>query len=169
MEEITGYPQMPPLADGDLESLLGGSHIARLSTINPDGTPHTMPIWYEWRNGQIHVSTQAQQRKVKNMQRDPRVTILIDTSDFPYRGVMVYGMAELDFEDAARKRVSIFERYVGSTAAAVAAAQGLASKWAPVVAHITPTKMISFDYTKGSLQPADDQPGPATERGGGQK
>ena len=155
MKEITGYPQMPPLDDPALEELLSGPHIARLSTINPDGTPHTMPIWYEWRDNQIHVSTQADQVKVKNMARDPRVTVLIDTEDFPYRGVMIYGTAELDFEDAERKRVSIFERYIGSRADAESAARGLASKWDPVVAHITPTRMISFDYTKGSLQPLD--------------
>ncbi len=155
MEEITGYPQMPPLDDPDLNDLLAGPHLARLSTINPDGTPHTMPIWYEWRDQQIHVSTQSRQRKVQNIERDPRVTVLIDTNDFPYRGVMIYGTAELDFDDAARKRVSIFERYIGTRADATAAANGLAAKWDPVVAHITPTKMISFDYRKGSLQPLD--------------
>ncbi len=155
MEEITGYPQMPPLDDSALEELLNGPYLARLSTINPDGTPHTMPIWYEWRDRQIHVSTQAQQVKVKNMERDPRVTVLIDTDAFPYRGVMIYGIAELDYEDAERQRVSIFERYIGSQAGAEAAARGLARKWRPVVAHITPTRMITFDYTKGSLQPLD--------------
>ncbi len=155
MQEITGYPQMPPLDDPGLEELLAGPHIARLSTINPNGTPHTMPIWYEWRDRQIHVSTQSQQVKVKNMARDPRVTVLIDTDTFPYRGVMIYGTAELDFEDAVNKRVSIFERYIGSREGAVDAARGLASKWKPVVVHITPTKMISFDYTKGSLQPLE--------------
>ena len=153
VEEMTGYPQMPPLDDPALEELLAGPHLARLSTINPDGTPHTMPIWYEWRDHQLHVSTQAQQRKVHNMARDPRVTVLIDTNDFPYRGVMIYGEAELDYDDAVTKRISIFERYVGSRENAIAAAEGLATKWQPVVAHITPTRMISFDYTKGSLQP----------------
>lgn len=156
MHEITGYPQMPPLDDPELAELLQGPHLARLSTIDPDGTPHTMPIWYEWRDGMIHVSTQANQRKVKNMARDPRVTVLVDTSDFPYRGVMIHGLAELDYDDAVDKRVSIFERYIDGHENAVRAAQGLASKWQPVVAHIRPTKMISFDYTKGDLQPRSD-------------
>lgn len=153
MREITGYPQMPPLTDDEIDELLAGPHLARLSTINADGTPHTAPIWYEWRDGLVHVSTQAHQRKVENMRRDPRVTVLVDTSDFPYRGVMIYGEATLDFEDAVRKRVSIFERYIGSRQGAVDAAEGLARKWEPVVAHIRPTRIVSFDYTKGSLQP----------------
>lgn len=155
MREIIGYPQMPAMDDDELEELLRGPHLARMSTINPDGTAHTLPIWYEWSGGQIHVSTQAQQRKVKNIAHDPRVTVLIDTSDFPYRGVMIYGDATVDYEDAVSKRVTIFERYVGSRQGAIDAAEGLASKWEPVVIHITPTRMISFDYTKGSFQPAE--------------
>lgn len=49
--------------DAGLEELLHGPHLARPSTIHPDETPHTMPIWYEWRDRQIHVSAQAQQVK----------------------------------------------------------------------------------------------------------
>ncbi len=153
MREITGYPQMPPLTDAELDELLAGPHLARLSTIDADGTPHTLPIWYEWRDRQIHVSTQSHQRKVDNIRRDPRVTVLVDTDDWPYRGAMIRGVATLDRDDAVTKRVSIFERYVGSREAAVAAARGLASKWEPVVIHIEPTEIVSFDYAKGSFQP----------------
>ncbi len=101
------------------------------------------------------MSTQSNQHKVKNMQANPRVTLLVDTNEFPYSGAMIYGTAELDFDDAVTKRVSIFERYIGSTEGAVEAANGLASKWDPVVVHITPTRIISFDYTRGSLQPLE--------------
>lgn len=153
MQEITGYPQMPAMTNEELDEFLAGPHLARLSTINPDGTPHTLPIWYAWRNGRILMSTQAMQRKVKNIERDPRVTVLIDTADFPYLGVMIEGRAELDFEGAADKRVTIFERYIGSRDGAIEAARGLASKWDPVVIRVEPTRMISFDYRKGSLQP----------------
>lgn len=151
MTEITGYPQMPSMTDDELDVFLSEPHVARLSTINSDGTPHTMPIWYEWQDGIIRVSTQSMQRKVKNMQRDPRVTVLIDKGDFPYKGVMIYGEASFDFDDAATKRVSIFARYLGGHEQAVAYARAMAEKWQPAVVNIKPTRMISFDYTKGSL------------------
>jgi PPOX class probable F420-dependent enzyme len=156
MKEVKKYPQVPAMTDGELNEFLNRPGlVARLSTINPDGTPHTMPIWYEWRDGEIRVSTQLIQRKVKNMQRDPRVTILIDTCEFPYKGVMIYGVASLDHQDAMNKRISIFERYFGNRDDAESYARELANKWEPVLVHIKPTKIISFDYTKGSLVPID--------------
>ena len=157
MEEVKKYPQVPAMTDKELDEFLDQPGlVARLSTINPDGTPHTMPIWYEWRDGEIRVSTQVIQRKVKNMLRDPRVTILIDTCDFPYKGVMIYGEASLDQEDAMSKRISIFERYFGDRDAAEDYARKLADKWEPVMVRIKPSKIISFDYTKGSLVPLEE-------------
>lgn len=86
-----------------------------------------------------------------NIERDPRVTVLIDTDVMPYRGVMIYGEAMLDTHDAVRRRVSVFERYFRDRDAAMEYADELAKKWDPMLIRIRPTKMISFDYTKGSL------------------
>lgn len=156
MQEVTRYPQMPAMSDADLDEFLAGPHLARLSTIDPDGTPHTMPVWYEWSNGEILISTQSLQRKVANIRRDPRVTVLIDTDEFPYRGVMIRGEATLDFDDAVGKRVSIFERYMPDRAHAEAYARALEEKWEPVLIRVVPAKTISFDYGAASLVPADD-------------
>ncbi|MEQ8675577.1 MAG: TIGR03618 family F420-dependent PPOX class oxidoreductase [Aggregatilineales bacterium] len=156
MKEVKTYPQMPGMTNDEIDAFLQQPGLlARLSTINPDGTPHTMPIWYEWRDGEILVSTQSLQHKVKNMQRDNRVTVLVDQPDMPYKGVMIYGLATLDFNDAVTKRVTIFERYFGNHDAAVAYAQQMAKKWEPVLVRIKPTRMISFDYSKGSLVPTE--------------
>jgi PPOX class probable F420-dependent enzyme len=155
MSEVTRYPQVPAMTEAEIDQLLAEPRIARLSTINPDGTPHTLPIWYEWRDGEVLVSTQTIQRKVRNMQRDRRVTVLIDSDQMPYRGVMIYGEALLDTNDAASKRVTIFERYFGDRTAAEDYARQMADKWEPVLVRIRPTKIVSFDYSKGSLVPQD--------------
>lgn len=90
---------------------------------------------------------------LKNIQHNPNVTVLSDTDTMPYAGVMIYGEATLDLEDAASKRVTIFERYFGDYQAAKDYADALAQKWEPVIIRVKPTKIISFDYTKGSLIP----------------
>lgn len=151
--EVERYPQVPPMSGDELDAFLSEPHVARLSTINPDGTPHTLPIWYEWSGGEIVVSTQRIQRKVRNIERDPRVTVLIDSSTMPYRGAMIQGEAVIESEGAVGRRVSIFERYFGDRDAATAYAAALAEKWDPVIVRIVPTRIISFDYTKGSLTP----------------
>ncbi len=151
MQEVKGYPQVPGFTESELASFLAQPHLARLSTLNADGTIHTVPIWYEYQVRKILLSTQSVTQKVKNIQRNPEVTVLVDSNAMPYAGVMVYGTAVLDHEDAASKRMSIFRRYIGKYGDAYA--QQLAAKWEPVIIEVTPSRIISFDYTKGSLVP----------------
>lgn len=153
MQEVTRYPQVPSFSEAELRDFLAQPLLARLSTLNHDGTIHTIPIWYQFRDGKIYLSTQTVTQKVKNIAREPQVTVLVDTNTMPYKGVMVYGVARLDFDDAVSKRVSIFQRYIGSHGDDYA--QKLAAKWEPVIIEITPTRIISFDYTKASLVPND--------------
>jgi hypothetical protein len=46
---MTGYPQMPPLTKEEAESFLNQPRIARLGTINKDGTIHLAPIFFKFR------------------------------------------------------------------------------------------------------------------------
>jgi len=143
------YPQVVGLPHEELAAFLEKPNIARLGTHNEDGTIHLTPNWYQYKGGLFFLSSQMKTRKVKNIQRDNRVTLLIDTDEIPYTGVMCYGTATLDTEDAMHKRIPIFQRYIGEQAEAYA--QGLADKWQPVIIQVTPTRIISFDYNKGSL------------------
>lgn len=153
MQEVQRYPQVPGLSEKELDSFLAQPLIARLSTHNADGTIHSLPIWYEYRENQVLLSTQTITQKVKNIQRNPQVTVLVDTNTMPYKGVMIYGVAELDYEDAVTKRVSIFQRYIGAQGETYA--RKLAEKWEPVIIRVLPTRILSFDYTKGSLVSTD--------------
>ena len=153
MPEVINYPQVPGLDDAELAAFLAQPLMARLSTLNPDGTIHTIPIWYEFRDGKIFLSTQSVTQKAKNVQRHPAVTVLVDTATMPYKGVMIYGTARLAVAEAESRRVSIFERYIGDHGESYA--HKLAAKWEPVIIEVTPTRIISFDYTKGSLVPED--------------
>lgn len=153
MQEVKRYPQVPGLSEAELANFLAQPLLARLSTHNADGSIHTIPIWYEHREGKVLLSTQTVTQKVKNIQQNSQVTVLVDTNTMPYKGVMIYGTAELDFEDAVDKRVSIFQRYIGSHGEGYA--RQLAAKWKPVIIEVTPTRIVSFDYTKGYLVPND--------------
>ena len=151
MEEMKRYPQVPGFSEVELAAFLAQPLLARLSTHNTDGSIHTIPIWYEYRDGKLLLSTQTITQKVKNIQRNPQVTVLIDSNTMPYAGVMVVGTAVLNTQNAAQKRVTIFERYIGQHGGTYA--QQLAAKWEPVIIEVTPERILSFDYTKGSLVP----------------
>jgi hypothetical protein len=101
--------------------------------------------------GDLLFGTQDVSRKVRNVKGNPNVTVLIDDSGPPPRGLVIYGSATLDYENVIEKRATIFEKYGRSPEQALAIAQGLAIRFKPVVIRVKPLRMVSFDYGKGSL------------------
>jgi PPOX class probable F420-dependent enzyme len=63
----------------ELRALLEGERVAIVSSIGPRGWPHSMPLWYVPREGEIWIWTYAKSQKVRNLERDPRATVLIET------------------------------------------------------------------------------------------
>ena len=101
----------PPQA----ERFLGGRHIAVLTTINADGTPLQTPIWYAYQDGLIYIRTSSHSAKVRNIRRDPRVSLCVQDERPPYRGVTVKGTATVvgDQTDLSAKMA---RHYLGSIA-----------------------------------------------------
>jgi PPOX class probable F420-dependent enzyme len=68
-----------------------------VSTIGPRGWPHSMPMWFCVRDGEIWVWTYAKSQKVRNLERDPRATLLVETGETytELRGIQIEGEAEL--------------------------------------------------------------------------
>jgi PPOX class probable F420-dependent enzyme len=141
------YPQKPPFTQEELVAFLNEAPIAHLSTLNPDGTIHIAAVYFKYDNGDIIIGTQEMAHKVRNIKNNPLVSVLIDNQAPPWKGVLIYGEAELDYEDIIAKRVSIFERYNSPEDARKIAAD-LAGSFAPVVIRIKPRRLISYDYSK---------------------
>ena len=142
------YPQLPPLNSKELETLFESTTFARLGTLNDDGTIHITPIFFVYQNGKLLMATQEPSRKVRNIKRNNNVSVLIDTTDVPFKGALIYGKAELDYEDVIAKRVAIFKRRL-SPEEGEEYARRLAGRWPCVIIRITPTRIASFDYAKG--------------------
>ncbi len=142
------YPQAPPFRPDEIEPFLQRSLIAKLGTINEDGTVHIAPLLYRHRDGELWFGTQECSRKIRNIKHNNQVTVLIDTADPPYQAVMLYGVAELDYDDVIAKRTFIFENYMPAEAAAEYA-RNLAQLFEPVLIRVRPERMLSFDYAKG--------------------
>ncbi len=77
-----------------LEFLQSDRH-AILATNGRNGAPQLTPVWYLYEEGVIYVSAQTSTVKVKNLQRDPTVTICIDGGRGDARYIVLYGKAEL--------------------------------------------------------------------------
>lgn len=143
------HPQAPPF-DNEIEirAFLERPLLARFCSLNEDGSIHATPIFYLYQGGELLFGTQVEAHKIQNIRRNPRVTVLIDTDAPVLQSVLVYGKAELDFEDVLEKRVKILERYYEDPAQARAFAQRLANAWETVIIHVRPDKLVTVDYSK---------------------
>ena len=141
------YPQAPSMTDQEAVSLFEDALFARLGTYNEDGTIHIAPMFFKYVDGQILMATQGPSRKVRNIKRNKRVSVLVDISEVPFRGALVYGTAQLDYEDVIAKRIDIFER-TRSREEGEEYARRLSEKWQCVIIRITPDHIASFDYSK---------------------
>ncbi len=132
-------------------ALLAGSRKLQLATINQDGTPHLVTMFYVMLGGRIAFWTYRASQKARNLARDPRVTCLVETGEeyFDLRGVQVAGLARL-VEDPAGV-LEIGRGVAGGLAGVPADAVD------DYVAHaarkrvgfvVDPVKVISWDHRK---------------------
>jgi len=144
---MADYPQAPPMTEEEMAAFLAEAPVARLASHNADGTIHLAPAWFLYDDGHLLIGTQAISRKARNVAADPQVTVVVDSQEPPFKGVIIYGAAELDREDAAAKRVPIFAKYVAPERAEQMA-QGMAEQFEPVIIRVRPERIISYDYAK---------------------
>jgi PPOX class probable F420-dependent enzyme len=144
---VTTYPQAPAMTEDEVVAFLQEAPVARLCSHNEDGTIHVAPAWFEYRDGQILIGTQKISRKARNVQRDGRVSVMVDTETPPYKGLLIYGTAEWDDEEAIAKRAAIFSRHMPPERAE-RMAKGMASRFEPVIIRVRPERIVSYDYAK---------------------
>jgi len=142
------YPQLPPMTEEELVDFFDSTTFARLGTLNEDGSIHIAPVFFKYEDGEFLMATQDPSRKIRNIKRNNQVSILIDTTEVPFLGALIYGTARLDYEDVISKRVKIFERRLSSQEGETYARR-IADKWACVIVHVKPQRIVSFDYSKG--------------------
>jgi PPOX class probable F420-dependent enzyme len=123
-----------------------------VATINHDGRPHVVAMWYAIFEGAVTFWTYAKSQKVVNLRRDPRITCLMEKGDqyTELRGVEIVGTARIieDPEEVVRFGVVEFERYQGVkvTDATMPGVQRMAQK--RVLVQVIPEKYVSWDHRK---------------------
>jgi PPOX class probable F420-dependent enzyme len=102
----------------DLGTFLDEPLVAVLATRRRDDTTMLSPVWYEWRDGGINVWAHSEEDgKVRHLRRDPRVTIVVANSTWPYRGIEVRGEAVLGTEGFYEVLDRTARRYMGEASA----------------------------------------------------
>jgi PPOX class probable F420-dependent enzyme len=105
------------MSDEEAAAFLDEQRIVVVATNGRDGWPHLMPLWYVLRDGELWSWTYAKSQKVRNLERDPRTTLQIETGEEyqELRGVMIKAetVVHRDVADVAALGREIFTRYSG--------------------------------------------------------
>ncbi len=103
------------MSEQEVLDLLDEERTVTCATNGVRGRPHLMPLWFVVRDGQIWAWTFAKSQKVRNLERDPRATLQVETGEQYHllRGVMFECdvVVHRDVATVEALGVEIFTRY----------------------------------------------------------
>ena len=85
------------MTEEEVTQFIASQKSLQVATINKDGTPHLSTLWFDVVNGEIVFETFTKSQKIKNLQRDNRISCLLEDGLVyeKLRGVQINGVAEL--------------------------------------------------------------------------
>ncbi len=83
----------------EVDELLRRPNPAVIATLRPDGSPHTVPTWYDWDDGRVLLNMEDTRLRLGYMRRDPRVSLTVLAEDGWYRHVSLLGTIVLIEDD----------------------------------------------------------------------
>jgi PPOX class probable F420-dependent enzyme len=140
------------MTEAEIDEFLAPPRNLQVATINQDGTPHLVTMYYAVIDGKVVFWTYRKSQKVFNLHRDPRLTVLVeDGKEYgELRGVQITGRATLSEDHDAVMAVGerLFVRYFGDDLDDAARAGVEASAAKRVSITVEPDRIVSWDHTK---------------------
>ena len=142
------------LSADEVKELLASERVAIVSSVGPRGWPHSMPLWFVARDGEVWIWTYAKSQKVRNLERDPRATVLVETGHEygELRGVMIEAEAELhrDLETVLSFAEELTLRYAEGIDSVEGDARAMLEAQAPkrVAIQFKALRTASWDHRK---------------------
>ncbi len=136
----------------EIEGFIEEQKSLQVGTINSDGSIHLSTLWFAVVDDLIVFETYTSSQKVVNLERDPRITVLLEDG-LEYnnlRGVMIKGVANLVSEPTEVKEIArevikrnqpeIPDEMLDDAAASLAVKR--------TVVTVVPEKVVSWDHRK---------------------
>jgi PPOX class probable F420-dependent enzyme len=100
--------------EGRARELIEDKNYATVSTLNADGSIHSVPVWVDVKDGKVAVNTAKGRIWQRNLERDPRITISVLNLENPYEYVTVRGRAAQATQDGADDFIdALAKKYLG--------------------------------------------------------
>ncbi|HTO11879.1 MAG TPA: TIGR03618 family F420-dependent PPOX class oxidoreductase [Candidatus Binatia bacterium] len=131
------------LDDPRVQQFLAGKQTVVLATVQPDGAPLATAMWLVADPAALTMISVADLQKVRNLQRDPRVSVVADAID-PIRGVALQGRAEF-LPDGAERR-ALVDRFHAKYPGLAGLWKGRAMPADRVMFRITPARVRAWGF-----------------------
>ena len=146
------------MSEEELDAFLTDERTCRMATVGPGG-PHVSPVWFIWSGGALWVYSLTRSQRWTDVQRDPRVSVVIDGGHHydELHGVEIEGQAvpvgpvprkgdeSPEIPELAERERLMAGKYQGGT---------MYHDGRHAWLRITPDKITSWDFRKLATLPA---------------
>lgn len=143
------------LTEAEQQELLAAARTLQVASLNPSGWPHLVPMWFcVDEDGLISFTTYGTSQKVRNLERDPRITVLAEAGEAydELRGISIDGEAEIVRDPAVtfHIRALISAKHDGTARPSAPAPGTEFPSWASkrVTVRVHPRRVRSWDHRK---------------------
>ncbi|MEV0181407.1 PPOX class F420-dependent oxidoreductase [Streptomyces sp. NPDC050625] len=96
-----------------VRDLLDGKNFASVATLGPDGAPQNSVVWIKREGDTVLFSSVDNRQKVRNLRRDPRISLSVFDLANPYASAEIRGTAEILPDEGKRLPNELSHKYLG--------------------------------------------------------
>ncbi|MFJ3301620.1 PPOX class F420-dependent oxidoreductase [Streptomyces sp. NPDC086549] len=128
----------PVSLDDSVRTLLDGRNFASVATLGPDGAPQNSVVWIKREGDTVLFSSVGNRQKVRNLRRDPRISLSVFDLANPYASAEIRGTAEILPDEGKRLPHELSHKYLGIDPPAEKDDE------VRVIIRIVPRKVVAF-------------------------
>jgi PPOX class probable F420-dependent enzyme len=107
---------MAKLSDAQLAFVRDNPYLGVITTLRPDGSPHSTVVWVDADESGITVNTAHGRTKPRNIAADPRIALLVVNPEDDYQWLSLNGTATLSDDGAEDQIDRLARKYLGAEA-----------------------------------------------------
>ncbi|MET7768737.1 TIGR03667 family PPOX class F420-dependent oxidoreductase [Nocardia sp. NPDC005366] len=123
---------------------LNSENVIWLTTVGPSGTPQPNPVWFQWRDGEFLIFSQADKPKVRNIARNSRISLNLNSTEHGDEVAVLTGTARIDSERPSDAEIAAYTtKYTEGMISISMTPEQFYAEY-PVVIRITPDRLRGF-------------------------
>ncbi|TGA89265.1 PPOX class F420-dependent oxidoreductase [Streptomyces sp. MZ04] len=122
-----------------VRALLDGKNFASIATLGPAGGPQNSVVWIKREGDTVLFSSTAGRQKVRNLERDPRISVSVFDLANPYASTEIRGVAEILPDPQKRLPHELSHKYLGIDP------PGEKEEETRVIVRVIPQKVVGFN------------------------